>query len=133
MAKKRKSLPLKQRKEIFNRDHWLCWYCGHEIALGMLGVYVGGFATVDHRIPVAWGGTDDPPNLSAACHRCQSQKGALSVEAFREKLLHTLGLCCVKFFGECTPPEWFFCDGKARPGYRCRINDPLAECSKKCE
>ena len=31
---------------------------------------------VDHIIPKALGGTDDPSNLCAACYRCNEYKGA---------------------------------------------------------
>ena len=95
-----RSVSSKLKRKILTQDHWLCWYCGHEIATGFLKMFIGRKAVVDHKIPVAWSGTDDEANLVAACYWCNRRKGALSVEAYREKLLHTNNACCVVFFGE---------------------------------
>lgn len=32
--------------------------------------------TIDHIVPVAWGGSDHPANLKPACRSCNSSKGA---------------------------------------------------------
>lgn len=40
-----------------------CVYCGTWLA-----------NTIDHVIPTAKGGTDDPPNIVSACHACNSRK-----------------------------------------------------------
>lgn len=41
-------------------------------------------ATIDHRIPRARGGSDHPDNLSLACARCNSMKGAMTAREFLE-------------------------------------------------
>jgi 5-methylcytosine-specific restriction endonuclease McrA len=46
------------RLRILRRDAYRCHYCGQAAN------------TVDHVIPKAKGGTDDPSNLVAACARC---------------------------------------------------------------
>lgn len=61
------------RYEVLRRDNHACRYCG-------------GFApdvtlTVDHVVPVALGGGDDPSNLVAACKDCNAGKSASSPDA----------------------------------------------------
>ncbi len=52
------------RTQVLQRDLYRCNYCG-------------GYAdTVDHKVPVAAGGTDHPTNLVAACDLCNKGKGA---------------------------------------------------------
>ena len=56
------------RFEVLRRDSHTCRYCGrsaHEVKL-----------TVDHVLPTALGGTDDPSNLVAACHDCNAGKAS---------------------------------------------------------
>lgn len=61
------------RYEVLRRDGHTCRYCGRaspEVTL-----------TVDHVVPVALGGTDDPNNLAAACRDCNAGKSASSPDA----------------------------------------------------
>jgi hypothetical protein len=58
------------RYEILRRD-------GHHCGLGSDEVTI----TVDHVIPTALGGTDDPSNLVAACRDCNSGKASSSPDA----------------------------------------------------
>lgn len=61
------------RFEILRRDGHTCRYCGAkapDVAL-----------TVDHVIPVALGGTDDPTNLVTACAACNSGKTSITPDA----------------------------------------------------
>jgi hypothetical protein len=54
------------RFEVLRRDNYTCRYCGQaapDVAL-----------TVDHVVPSALGGSDDPDNLVAACADCNSGK-----------------------------------------------------------
>jgi 5-methylcytosine-specific restriction endonuclease McrA len=55
----------KLRLMILNRDSWSCQYCGEVERSEM---------TIDHIIPIARGGTDEPENLIAACKRCNYSK-----------------------------------------------------------
>ena len=52
------------RRQVLQRDAYTCHYCS------------GVANTVDHRVPVTYGGTDDPSNLVAACSRCNRRKGS---------------------------------------------------------
>jgi Restriction endonuclease len=52
------------RAAVLARDAWRCHWCGRPAA------------TVDHLVPRARGGDDNPANLTAACSRCNSSRGA---------------------------------------------------------
>ena len=61
------------RFEILRRDGHTCRYCGMkapDVAL-----------TVDHVIPVALGGGDEPNNLVAACTDCNNGKSSVPADA----------------------------------------------------
>lgn len=58
------------RFEILRRDDHACRYCGRRAPDVEL--------TVDHVVPVALGGTDDPTNLATACVDCNSGKASTS-------------------------------------------------------
>jgi len=54
------------RLKIYERDGFHCFYCKKLLTLAT--------ATLDHVIPVAKGGGNNPENLVTACHRCNSRK-----------------------------------------------------------
>lgn len=54
------------RYEILRRDNHTCRYCGASAPDVKL--------TIDHVLPVALGGQDDPANLVAACKDCNAGK-----------------------------------------------------------
>lgn len=61
------------RYEILRRDNHQCRYCGSTAPDAPL--------VVDHVIPVALGGLDDPSNLVTACRDCNAGKSASSPDA----------------------------------------------------
>jgi hypothetical protein len=61
------------RFEVLRRDNHACRYCGASAP--------GAVLTVDHVIPVALGGTDEPANLVTACSECNSGKSSASPDA----------------------------------------------------
>jgi len=61
------------RYEILRRDNNACRYCGSMAPDVKL--------TVDHVMPVALGGSDDPSNLVAACADCNAGKSSTSPDA----------------------------------------------------
>lgn len=61
------------RFEILRRDNHTCRYCGMTAPASVL--------TVDHVIPVALGGSDEPTNLVAACRDCNAGKSSVPAEA----------------------------------------------------
>lgn len=58
------------RYEILRRDGFTCRYCGGSAPDATL--------TIDHVVPVALGGEDDPSNLVAACRECNAGKTSTS-------------------------------------------------------
>lgn len=70
---KRISTGKRQRFEIFKRDSFRCGYCGRSPPEVLLHV--------DHIVPVAAGGTNDPINLVTACADCNSGKAARPLTA----------------------------------------------------
>ncbi len=65
--KRRTPISTKLRFEIFRRDNHTCQYCGSKISDGIR-------LEIDHKIPVAEGGTDDYENLITACNECNIGK-----------------------------------------------------------
>ena len=63
---RRKSTGTRQRFEILKRDDFTCRYCGQKSPDVIL--------EVDHIVPKAEGGSDDPINLGASCRGCNSGK-----------------------------------------------------------
>lgn len=61
------------RFEILRRDGHACQYCGEKAPNVTLHV--------DHVIPVALGGTDQPGNLVAACKDCNLGKSSVPTDA----------------------------------------------------
>lgn len=60
------------RFEILKRDGFRCRYCGRSPMSSVL--------RVDHVVPVAGGGTDDPANLVTACHDCNAGKSDVPLD-----------------------------------------------------
>lgn len=58
------------RYEVLKRDNHTCRYCGATAPDAVL--------TVDHVVPTALGGSDDPTNLVAACKDCNAGKSSTS-------------------------------------------------------
>lgn len=65
----RNPIPPKVRWLVFSRDGYRCRYCGSRPPAVAL--------VIDHRIPVALGGTDELSNLITSCEDCNSGKGAI--------------------------------------------------------
>lgn len=61
------------RYEILRRDDHACRYCGGRAPDVPL--------TVDHVLPIALGGSDDPSNLAAACRDCNAGKSSVAPDS----------------------------------------------------
>lgn len=73
--RKRKSLSKSLRFEVLKRDGFRCLYCGSTPLQSAL--------RVDHVVPVAEGGGDEPSNLITSCFDCNSGKAARRLEDHR--------------------------------------------------
>lgn len=61
------------RFEVLRRDRHTCRYCGASAPDVLI--------TVDHVVPTALGGSDDPANLVAACKDCNAGKSSVPADA----------------------------------------------------
>jgi 5-methylcytosine-specific restriction endonuclease McrA len=61
-------VPPVNRREVLRRDHHSCQYCGS-----------GKHLTLDHVMPRSKGGSHTWDNVVAACERCNSRKGDLTL------------------------------------------------------
>ncbi|MNP49337.1 HNH endonuclease [compost metagenome] len=66
---RKKVIPAKLKKEVFERDGYRCRYCGSHKDL-----------TADHVYPESRGGDTSVGNLVTACSECNSKKGARTPE-----------------------------------------------------
>lgn len=68
-GKGRKAVSERIRYQVFSRDNFRCKACGRSADDGIK-------LTVDHKIPVDWGGTNDIKNLLTLCDECNRGKKA---------------------------------------------------------
>ena len=66
--------------KLFERANGRCWYCG--VALKLTCNVCPEMFTRDHVIP---NGDNDPSNLVASCHSCNSTKGDRTVDYLRKR------------------------------------------------
>lgn len=69
----RKDLSKRTRFEVFKRDRFTCIYCGRKPPTVVLHI--------DHIVPVAEGGVDDPLNLVTSCEDCNLGKSSVPLES----------------------------------------------------
>lgn len=79
------------RHLVYAKYHGHCAYCGKEIVYKDM--------QVDHIHPHYLGGQDNIENLNPACRSCNFRKGTMSVERFREELVHQTDNLCKTFQG----------------------------------
>lgn len=72
LPRRRAALSPRTRFEVFKRDSFTCRYCARTTPHVVL--------QVDHVVPVADGGTDDPMNLVTSCWECNSGKRDVPLE-----------------------------------------------------
>lgn len=68
--------------QIFERDRWRCHLCKKRVRRNVDRTHPDG-ATIDHLIPVAQSGLDEPANVATAHWKCNRSKG---VRAMGEQL-----------------------------------------------
>jgi len=68
----------KYKRAVFLHDQFICQICGAEhTKLNEYGITIPDLSrlSVDHKIPISKGGTNEPGNLQTACRTCNSVKG----------------------------------------------------------
>lgn len=73
----RKPISTRTRFEILKRDGFRCAYCGTTPLQTQAPMHV------DHVVPVAEGGTDDPENLITACAPCNMGKSSVPLKRLK--------------------------------------------------
>lgn len=68
LATRRKRIGLRTRFAVLQAGGFRCFYCGRPPGPDVV-------LQVDHRVPVAAGGTNDRSNLVASCTACNNGKG----------------------------------------------------------
>lgn len=71
-----------KRKEIYDRDNWICGYCGESVTQEN--------ASLDHIVPQSKGGTHGKANLRTACLMCNSIKSGKTEEEAAMPLLKNI-------------------------------------------
>lgn len=74
------------RVGIYERDHWMCWLCRDDVDRTLIGSMSPWRPSLDHVVPRAQGGSDDPDNLNLAhwwCNSARSDGRSYSPEDFR--------------------------------------------------
>jgi 5-methylcytosine-specific restriction endonuclease McrA len=71
-----------KRREIFERDKWICQYCGEKITQEN--------ATLDHYVPQRKGDRNNKENLKTCCLLCNSIKSGKAYEEATALLLKSI-------------------------------------------
>ncbi|MGB8658588.1 MAG: HNH endonuclease signature motif containing protein [Candidatus Zixiibacteriota bacterium] len=71
-----------KRQEIFERDMWICRYCGEKV--------IPESATLDHFVPQSKGGKSNKDNLRTCCWICNSIKSGKSYDEAALSLLQSI-------------------------------------------
>ena len=75
--RRRKSFSPELKKEIFKGQAGKCMYCGRKPGIDLMDI--------DHKNPMAKGGSDQNRNLQLICRTCNTRKGATTDRQFRTK------------------------------------------------
>lgn len=78
MVKRPRHQPKLTRFEVFNRDQYICQYCGKEVHQ----------PTIDHVIPRHVGGKHTWENVVSACVPCNRHKAGKTLDPSGMKLIH---------------------------------------------
>lgn len=79
---KRDNSYLKYKKELYEEMNGRCAYCGCELDYKK--------ATIDHKMPLAAGGTNERENLIICYFSCNHYKRNRDIEGFRASIKNTV-------------------------------------------
>lgn len=76
---------IEEWENLLKEHDYICYYCGCKLKTERN--YRGkDKATRDHKIPITRGGTDNIDNIFPSCRSCNSSKGNMTEEEFKEYL-----------------------------------------------
>lgn len=70
------------RRTLMLEQNGACIYCRREMTTDWQHERKARFATLDHLVPIAQGGTNDPANLVLCCRLCNNVKADSTLEEF---------------------------------------------------
>ncbi len=70
------------RRDLMRQQNGLCAYCRRVMTTDRRHERKARFATLDHLVPIAQGGNNDPENLVLCCRLCNIVKGHSTLEEF---------------------------------------------------
>ena len=94
--RRRKPISKLVKQGLYRNQKGKCMYCGRKLALADMHV--------DHRTPVARGGSDNDKNLQMLCGKCNTRKGDMTDGEFRRAYKAT-GLKSIKESNGRPPPR----------------------------
>jgi HNH endonuclease len=65
--------------KVFDRDSWRCQICDRKTPKRLRGTYADNAPELDHRVPMALGGSHTWGNVQCSCRSCNMSKGAKKV------------------------------------------------------
>lgn len=74
----RKKVTSAVRKIVYAKDQGRCYLCGKPVDEEAF--------EVEHKIPVAKGGTNNLDNMYVACHECNTMKNSMFFDDFMQKI-----------------------------------------------
>lgn len=76
-SRRRKTFSAGLKRELHKAQGGKCVYCGRRLGIDLMDI--------DHKNPVAKGGSDQKRNLQLLCRSCNTRKGATTDRQFRTK------------------------------------------------
>ena len=73
----RKAFPKELKTELHREQKGKCMYCGRKPGIDLMDI--------DHKNPIAKGGSNAKRNLQLLCRSCNTRKGATTDRQFRSK------------------------------------------------
>ena len=74
---KRKTFSAELKAELYKAQAGKCMYCGRKLSIDLMDI--------DHKNPIAKGGSNSKRNLQLLCRTCNTRKGATTDRQFRTK------------------------------------------------
>ncbi len=76
-VRRRKAFSAELKRELHKAQAGKCMYCGRKPGIDLMDI--------DHKNPMAKGGSDQKRNLQLLCRSCNTRKGATTDRQFRTK------------------------------------------------